>query len=128
MWGCHRGICSQKIADSGDGELPTRNRHAESWLSQSLPRNRMAAGNLILSVSILITRMAYESIYEMAEVLRMPIMCDRHFYSIQESYLFPAIHSVYTQQKEHFIAVLGDNASWRWVMRIPGIFCQIRNL
>ena len=85
------------------------NGHTDSWLSQPLLRHRMAAGNLLLSASILIAGLTYERVREMAEILRMPIMCESHFYSIQDSYLFPVIHSVYSEQKEAFIAALGDN-------------------
>lgn len=83
--------------------------HTGVWLSQPLLKHRMAAGNLLLSAAILFTGASYERIREIAEVLHMPIMCENQFYAIQDKYLFPIVHTVYTDTKEALLGYMGDD-------------------
>jgi hypothetical protein len=83
--------------------------HDGLWMSQPLLKHGMAAGNLLLSAAILFTGNTYERFRELADVLHMPIMCENHFYSVQNKYLFPVAHSICTRQKEALIAALGND-------------------
>ncbi len=51
-------------------------QHSGIWNSQPLLKNRMAAGNLLLSAAILSCGASFERIREIAEVLCMPIMSE----------------------------------------------------
>lgn len=83
--------------------------HSDVWLSQPILKHRMAAGNLLLCAAILLTGATFERFREIAEVIHLSFMSESTFYSIQEKYLIPVIHTYYTQQKEAIIAYLGGD-------------------
>ncbi len=83
--------------------------HHGTWLSQPILRHRMAAGNLLLSAATLFSGSTYERVREMAEVMKLPIMSQSQFYSIQRKYLFPVVHTAFTEHKEALIASTAVN-------------------
>jgi solute carrier family 8 (sodium/calcium exchanger) len=66
------------------------------------------AGNILLSSAILLTGGTFEQFKDFADMLKLPIMTSRTFYSYQSSLLFPTINHVYQRQKEALLATLGD--------------------
>ena len=59
----------------------------------------MAAGNLLLSSSILLSGLTYTRVQSLADILKLKFFSERSFYSIQDKYLFPVINAFWHQEQ-----------------------------
>ena len=66
----------------------------------------MAAGNIFLSAAILFMSNTFQRIKELMDVVNISFISHTTFNKIQKKYLFPAIHRVYTTNRQLII----DNA------------------
>ena len=73
--------------------------HCTRWYSQPLIKG-MAAGNLLLAASLLYTGNTFQKIKQFMDVFRLNFFSERNYSHIQKTYLFPAVHHVYTTQRE----------------------------
>lgn len=81
--------------------------HKYKWTSQ--PRIRgMAAGNLLLSASVLYSGSTYRRLSHLAELLNLQIMSTAEFYRIQDAYLFPVISNAWKIQQETLLTLFED--------------------
>ena len=74
--------------------------------------NRMAAGNLLLSSSILLTGATYTRMAAFADILRLQFMSEKTFGDIQREYLFPAINDFWLKEQDLIFEELGDRDLW----------------
>ncbi|XP_033119243.1 uncharacterized protein LOC117118691 [Anneissia japonica] len=75
------------------------NNHVGRWESQPLVRG-MPQGNLDLSGSILFSGGTYTKVLDMANVLNLNILTERHYLNIQRPLLFPVVESLYQEQHQ----------------------------
>ena len=80
-------------------------KHETVWYSQP-NLSGMAAGNIFLSAGILFTGNTFQRIKELLDVINISFISHTTFNKIQKKYLFPAIHRVYTTNRQLII----DNA------------------
>ena len=66
--------------------LECMNNHAYSWQSQ-LMLEGMAAGNLLLSSSILVSGSTFTKVASLADNLNLKFFCEKTFYNVQHKYL-----------------------------------------
>ena len=59
----------------------------------------MAAGNLLLSSSILLSGSTYTKMASLAQLLKLSIFSEKTFYNIQDKYLFPVINEVWEEEQ-----------------------------
>ena len=69
----------------------------------------MAAGNLLLSVAILLCGLTFTDIANLAEMLILSIVGEEQFYDLQRDFLYPVVHSTYVRQQESVVEYLRDN-------------------
>ena len=74
--------------------------------------NGMAAGNLLLSSSILLSGSTYTKVASLADILKLKFLSERTFYSIQDKYLFPVINEFWHQEQNSVFSELGDKDLW----------------
>ena len=72
----------------------------------------MAAGNLLLSSSILLTGATYTRMAAFADILRLQFMSEKTFGDIQREYLFPAINDFWLKEQDLIFEELGDRDLW----------------
>jgi len=70
--------------------------HVITWQSQPFI-NQSPAGNLLIASSILFTGNTFNSFKNFASCLNMKLFSEKTFYSIQNRYLFPAIHDTWQE-------------------------------
>ena len=90
---CGAGIRKKYESTQGSQLLVTLkciNGHTYFWNSQPMIKG-MAAGNLLMSSSILLSGATYTKIATLAEILRLCFFSEKTFCNIQDSYLFPVI-------------------------------------
>ena len=80
-------------------------KHETVWYSQP-NLSGMAAGNIFLSAGILFTGNTFQRIKGLLDVINISFISHTTFNKIQKKYLFPAIHRVYTTNRQLII----DNA------------------
>ncbi|KAK3085827.1 hypothetical protein FSP39_009247 [Pinctada imbricata] len=86
------------------------------WCSQPMLNNRMHAGDLLLSSSILLSGNNFKKAEMMFKFMNMPIVSPSSFYKMQRTYLVPSIDEYWLEQQkivlDEFrnkdIVVLGD--------------------
>ncbi|CAH3158083.1 unnamed protein product [Pocillopora meandrina] len=64
------------------------NNHKYSWQSQPMLEG-MAAGNLLLSSSILLSGSTFTKVASLADILNLKIFREKTFFNIQNKYLLP---------------------------------------
>ena len=62
--------------------------------------NGMARGNLVISASLIFSGNTYQRIKEFMDIAKIPFFSRTTFYDIQKKFLFPAIHRVYTINRQ----------------------------
>lgn len=72
----------------------------------------MAAGNLLMSSSILQSGATYIKIASLAEILNLNFFSEKTFYTIQDSYLFPVINEIWEGEQNSVFNELKDTALW----------------
>ena len=72
----------------------------------------MAAGNLLLSSSILLSGLTYTKVQSLADILKLKFFSERTFYSIQDKYLFPVINEFWHQEQNSVFSELGNKDLW----------------
>ena len=72
----------------------------------------MAAGNLLLSSSILLSGATYTKIASLAEILKLNFLSEKTFYNIQDLYLFPVINEVWEGEQRAVFSDLKDKELW----------------
>ena len=89
--------------------LLCENNHKSKWYSQ--PRfHEMAAGNIFLAVAISYTGNTYQRTKKMMESLNISFFSHVSYNFIQKNYLFPAVHHIYTNQRQiRFDKVIDQN-------------------
>lgn len=75
------------------------NSHKTVWYSQPNVRG-MAEGNLVVATSVLFSGNTFQSIKEMMEIGKICFISHTTFNSIQKNILFPAIHRVFTTNRQ----------------------------
>ena len=72
----------------------------------------MAAGNLLLSSSILLSGSTYTKMASLAQILKLSIFSEKTFYNIQDKYLFPVINEVWEGEQNAVFADLKNKELW----------------
>jgi len=72
----------------------------------------MAAGNLLLSSSILLRGSTCTKLASLADILKLKFFNERTFYSIQDKDLFPVINEFWHQGQNSVFPKLGDKDLW----------------
>ena len=72
----------------------------------------MAAGNLLLSSSILLSGATYTKIASLAEILKLNFLSEKTFYNIKDLYLFPVINEVWEGEQGAVFSHLKDKELW----------------
>ena len=97
----------------------------------------MAAGNLLLSVTIQLCGLTFTSIANLADMLILTIVGEEQFYDLQRDFLYPIVHSTYARLHESVVEYLRgnqlylsryghcDNLGYSAIYRIALIFCSI---
>ena len=88
---CHGCGLEVKLKTSIQGTLLVLNGvcpdgHILHWQSQPVVRG-MAAGNLLLPAAILLCRLTFTSIANLADVFNLAVFCERSFYMLQKQCL-----------------------------------------
>ena len=87
------------------------NGHTYFWNSQPMIKG-MAAGNLLISSSILLSGATYTKIATLAEILRLCFFSEKTFYNIQDSYLFPVVNEVWEGEQNSVFNELNNRELW----------------
>ena len=87
------------------------NGHAHLWQSQPMIKG-MAAGNLLLSSSILLSGSTYTKMASLAQLLKLSIFSEKTFYNIQDKYLFPVINEVWEGEQNAVFDDLKNKELW----------------
>ena len=69
-------------------------KHVHKWQSQSII-NRIGAGNLLLSASILYSGNTFTRISEMLSSINVVAFSETLYYQIQKTFLYPTLNTVY---------------------------------
>lgn len=72
----------------------------------------MAAGNFLMSSSILLSRATYTKIATLAEILRLCFFSEKTFCNIQDSYLFSVINEMWEGEQNSVLNELKDKELW----------------
>ena len=91
--------------------LICKNGHRNFWSSQPMIEG-MAAGNLLLSSSILLSGSTYTKVASLADIFKLKFFSERTFYNIQDKYLFPVINEFWHQEQNSVFSELGDKDLW----------------
>ena len=87
------------------------NNHTFSWQSQPM-LERMAAGNLLLSSSILLSGSTYTRVASLADILNLKFLSENTFYTIQKKYLFPVINECWKREQNSIFSGLAGQDLW----------------
>jgi len=87
------------------------NHHSYIWQSQPM-LNRMAAGNLLLPASILLSGATYTKIATVADILNLQFLSEKTFCDIQNEYLFPVINDFWKAEQEFVFSDVGERRLW----------------
>lgn len=80
--------------------LLCENNHDTTWHSQPKFDQGMAAGNLCMAASILLSGNTFQAIKEMMEIANVNFISSTTFYDLQKRYIFSAINKVYMTHRE----------------------------
>ena len=69
----------------------------------------MAAGNLLLSSTILLKDLAFTGIANLADLLNLAMHSERRFYDLQRDYVYHVVHTTYVRQQEAVVEYLRGN-------------------
>ena len=111
---CGAGIRKKYESTQGCQLLVTLkciNGHSYFWNSQPMIKG-MAAGNLLIFSSILLSGATYTKIATLAEILRLCFFSEKTFCNIQDSYLFPVINEIWKAEQNSFFNDLKDKELW----------------
>ena len=111
---CGADVIKEEQSTQGTQLFVTRickNGHKNFWSSQPMIEG-MAAGNLLLSSSILLSGSTYTKVASLADILKLKFFSERTFYSIQDKYLFPVINEFWHQEQNSVFSALGDKDLW----------------
>ena len=81
--------------------------HESVWRSQPNMAG-MAAGNIFFSAAILFTGNTFQRIQELMKIINVPFISHTTFNTLQKIYLFPAIHRVYTTNRQLIIDYVSE--------------------
>lgn len=87
------------------------NEHLTSWESQPMI-DGMAAGNLLLSSSILLSGATYTKVASLADILKLQFFSEKTFYTIQDKYLFPVVNESWQKEQNSIFVDLKDQDLW----------------
>lgn len=85
--------------------LTCMNDHKFSWQSQPM-FEKMAAGNLLLSSSILLSGSTYTKVASLADILKLQFFSENTFYTIQNKYLCPVINEFWQKEQNSVFSEL----------------------
>jgi len=111
---CGADVIKKEQSTQGTQLFVTRickNGHKNFWSSQPMIEG-MAAGNLLLSSSILLSGSTYTKVTSLADILKLKFFSERTFYSIQDKYLFPVINEFWHQEQNSVFSELADKDLW----------------
>ena len=111
---CGADVIKKEQSTQGTQLFVTRickNGHKNFWSSQPMIEG-MAAGNLLLSSSILLSGSTYTKVASLADILKLKFFSERTFYSIQDKYLFPVINEFWHQEQNSVFSKLADKDLW----------------
>ena len=86
--------------------LECMNNHKYSWQSQPMLEG-MAAGNLLLSSSILLSGSTFTKVASLADILNLKIFKEKTFYNIQHKYLLPITNEFWLKEPNSSFSELG---------------------
>ena len=117
---CFKPASVQRISTKGTlvtVELFCSSNHNSSWRSQPFVKG-IAAGNLLLSAAILFSGNTYQRIFDLTKSLKLLMFSSGTYFSIQKSYLFPAVNRIYQTHRQlrlshhidnqHSLDLIGD--------------------
>ena len=87
------------------------NDHTYTWQSQPF-LNRMAAGNLLVTSSILLSGATYTKVACIADILQLQFLSEKTFCVIQDEYLFPVVNEAWLREQESVFEDIGDRGVW----------------
>ena len=87
------------------------NEHLTSWESQPMI-DGMAAGNLLLSSSILLSGATYTKVASLADILKLQFFSEKTFYTIQDKYLFSVVNESWQKEQNSIFVDLKDQDLW----------------
>ena len=111
---CGADVIKKEQSTQGTQLFVTRickNGHKNFWSSQPMIEG-MAAGNLLLSSSILLSGSTSTKVASLADILKLKFFSERTFYSIQDKYLFPVINEFWHQEQNSVFSELADKDLW----------------
>lgn len=91
--------------------LTCKNGHKHVWSSQPMIEG-MAAGNLLLSSSILLSGSTYAKVSSLADILKLKFFSEKTFYNIQDKYLFPVINDFWQKEQNSIFSEIKDKDLW----------------
>lgn len=91
--------------------LKCLNGHKFSWNSQPM-LGRMAAGNLLLTSSIVLSGATYTKTACMAEVLKLQFLSEKTFCNIQDEYVFPVVNEAWMKEQNSVASALDNRDVW----------------
>ena len=91
--------------------LPRVNDHKTFWKSQPMLEG-MAAGNLLMSSSILLSGSSCNKVASLADILKLKFFSEKTFYNIQDQYLLPVIYEFWEQEQQSVFAEFNNKDLW----------------
>lgn len=91
--------------------LTCLNDHKYFWKSQPM-LDGMAAGNLLMSSSILLSGSTYTRVASIADILKLKFLSEKTFYDIQDKYLFPVVNEFWHKEQNSVFAELNGRDLW----------------
>ena len=91
--------------------LKCKNGHIKIWKSQPILKG-MAAGNLLLASTILLSGATYTKIVSLSEILNWKMFSEKTFYNIQNMYLFPVINEAWQAEQNSVFSELEIEDLW----------------
>ena len=72
----------------------------------------IAAGNVLLSSSFLVSSSTYRKVACLADILKLTFFSEGTFYNIQNKYLFPVVNEFWHQEQNSVFSKLGEKDLW----------------
>ena len=107
--------------------LECMNNHKYSWQSQPMLEG-MAAGNLLLSSSILLSGSTFTKVASLADILNLKIFSEKTFYNIQNKYLLPVINEFWLKEQNSTFSELGGEICGFQGMGVVTVLAIMQNM
>ena len=88
----------------------------------------MAAGNLLLSSSILLSGSTFTKVASLADILNLKIFSEKTFYNIQNKYLLPVINEFWLKEQNSTFSELGGEICGFQGMGVVTVLAIMQNM